>query len=153
MILIAYDGTPDADHAIAAAGALLHGGRARVVHVWQVLSRVDDASAILGVAAIAGGAIDAELARQENRANHVVERGVQRARSAGFEAEGAAIRADGSPAVALEAEIDRLQPELVVIGSRGLTGLKAWLQGSVSHHVSAYAHAPVMVVPPQPVAG
>jgi len=50
----------------------------------------------------------------------------------------------------LEAEIERLHPDLVVIGSRGLTGLKAWLKGSMSRHVSAHSHAPVLVVPPAP---
>jgi nucleotide-binding universal stress UspA family protein len=35
-----------------------------------------------------------------------------------------------------------------VLGSRGLTGLKAMLKGSVSHHVGAHAHAPVLIIPP-----
>jgi hypothetical protein len=34
MILIAYDGSPGSDRAIAVAGALVPGGRAHVVHVW-----------------------------------------------------------------------------------------------------------------------
>ena len=57
------------------------------------------------------------------------------------------MRANGSAAATLEAEIDRLHPDLVVLGSRGLTGLKALLQGSVSHHVGAHSHAPVLIVP------
>ena len=38
--------------------------------------------------------------------------------------------------------------ELVVIGSRGLSGLKAALKGSVAHHLGAHSHAPVLIVPP-----
>jgi nucleotide-binding universal stress UspA family protein len=34
----------------------------------------------------------------------------------------------------------------VVVGSRGLTGLKAVLEGSVARHVGAHAKAPVLIV-------
>jgi nucleotide-binding universal stress UspA family protein len=147
MILIAYDGSPSADHAIAVAARLLRGGRARIVHVWPVLAFVHDATAFLGVSATAGSDLEAELAREENQAHRIVDRGVALARRSGFDADGDAIRGDASPAQVIESAIDRLKPDLVVMGSRGLTGLKALLSGSVSHHVGAHAHAPVLIVP------
>jgi Universal stress protein family len=48
---------------------------------------------------------------------------------------------------ALEDAVDRLAPDLIVVGSHARTGFKALLEGSVAHHVSAHAHAPVLIVP------
>ena len=149
MILIAYDGTPDAKHAVAVAGKMLRGGRAHVVHVWQPLSAVPAGVATPG-AMLPDDLLDEEIELEESRARGVADGGADVARAAGFDADGEAIRSDGPPAQTLEDEIDRLRPELVVIGSRGLTGLKAILRGSVSHHVGAHAHAPVLIVPPAP---
>lgn len=42
--------------------------------------------------------------------------------------------------------------EAIVLGSRGLTGVKSLLLGSVSHAVLQHADRPVIVVPSAPVA-
>jgi nucleotide-binding universal stress UspA family protein len=148
MILIAYDGTSCSDHAIDTAAALMHGGRAHVMHVWQPLAALEAEAAALGAAMAAVAApLDDELNAEQRRAQDVVDAGVERARAAGFEADGEVVEAAGATAQTIEHAIDRLEPELVVIGSRGLTGLAALLKGSVSHHVSAHARTPVLVVP------
>jgi nucleotide-binding universal stress UspA family protein len=150
MILIAYDGTPAADHAIAVAGGLLGGGDARVVHVWQPVGGPQDGPGLaLPPAAVP---TDDELHDQEAQARGMAEAGAELARAAGFRAEGAAIRGAGSSARALESEIDRVRPALVVVGSRGLTGLKAVLESSVARHVGAHAKAPVLIVRCEPAA-
>jgi nucleotide-binding universal stress UspA family protein len=143
MILIAYDATPEAAHAIVVAGSLLVGGPAEVIHVWTPVAAPYE---VLAFAATVGD----DLAEQEREANAIADTGARLAIEAGFHAEGRAVRANGSAAAALEAQIDRLQPDLVVIGSRGLTGLQALLKGSVSHHVGAHSHVPVLIVPSAP---
>jgi nucleotide-binding universal stress UspA family protein len=142
MILIAYDGTPSSDHAIAVAGALLRGGRAHVLHVWKPIEPFELLAAVPLTPDAFG---DDEL-----RARALAQTGAERARTAGFDADGEAVEAIGSTAAVIEAAIDRLHPELVVLGSRGLTGFGALLKGSVSHEISGHAHAPVLVVPPAP---
>jgi nucleotide-binding universal stress UspA family protein len=138
VILIAYDGTRSAERAIVVAGSLLGGGKARVVHVWQPVAGPQNAAAFVSGLAT----------RQEDEALEVAEAGAVLARAAGFDAEPALVLGDGSAASALEAEIDRCKPELVVIGSRGLSGIKAALKGSVAHHLGAHSHAPLLIVPP-----
>jgi nucleotide-binding universal stress UspA family protein len=40
---------------------------------------------------------------------------------------------------------------LIVVGSRGLGGLKGMLLGSVGHHCAAHSHCPVVIVHNAPV--
>ena len=55
----------------------------------------------------------------------------------------------GNPAEAL---VERsAYADLLVVGSRGLGGLKGMLLGSVGHHCAAHAHCPVVIVHPVPV--
>ena len=37
---------------------------------------------------------------------------------------------------------------MIVIGSRGLSGLKEMLKGSLSHQVAEHAGRPVLIMPP-----
>lgn len=145
MILIAYDGTDSAKHAVAVAGALLGARRAHVLHVWQPLASPVDSLALAAVMPTAE-----LLAGEAVRAQAIAEEGAERARVAGFDAAGESVESTDSTAEVIEAAIVRLRPEVVVVGSRGLTGLSALLKGSVSHHVCAHTHAPVLVVPLTP---
>jgi nucleotide-binding universal stress UspA family protein len=43
---------------------------------------------------------------------------------------------------------DEIDAAVIVIGSRGLTGVRERLEGSVSHEVAEHARRPVLVVPP-----
>ncbi|MEV0202604.1 universal stress protein [Nonomuraea sp. NPDC050691] len=45
---------------------------------------------------------------------------------------------------------DELDAALIVTGSRGLSGARSVLLGSVSNHVLHHAHRPTLIVPPQP---
>ena len=44
---------------------------------------------------------------------------------------------------------EELQADLIVIGSRGLGGVRRALMGSVSDSVVRHAHCPVLVVRPE----
>jgi nucleotide-binding universal stress UspA family protein len=55
----------------------------------------------------------------------------------------------GNPAEAL---VDHSsEADLLVVGSRGLGGLKGMLLGSVGHHCAAHSHCPVVIVHRAPV--
>jgi nucleotide-binding universal stress UspA family protein len=54
---------------------------------------------------------------------------------------------NGGVASAILDVADELDAEAIVVGSRGLTGVKSLLLGSVSHALLQHADRPVIVVP------
>jgi nucleotide-binding universal stress UspA family protein len=145
-ILIAYDGSENAKHAIKVAAAEIGSGAAQVVHAWEPLS---SASSRLAVYALVAGAGAQELEYERDQAERKAKEGADLAGQAGFEASAVAIRSDGPVSAALIDYINEERPRLVVIWTRGLTGLRSAFAGSVSQSVSAHAHVPVLVVPPE----
>jgi len=55
------------------------------------------------------------------------------------------IEPSGPPAVVIEEEAERGGYDTIVIGSRGLSALSRFFQGSVSEHVATHAKATVVV--------
>ena len=53
---------------------------------------------------------------------------------------------EGHPAEVIIDVANQEQADLIVVGSRGLTGIKRYLLGSVSSEVSHHAHCSVMIV-------
>jgi nucleotide-binding universal stress UspA family protein len=150
MILIAYDGSPDAQAAIGQAGELLKGRPAAVLTIWE---RIQDVLARSG-AGMAMGSMDyEELDRSyEDQALRRAEQGAELARNSGLEAQARICVRDGSIAETILAQADQLDAEAIVLGTRGLTGLKSLLLGSVSHAVLQRADRPVVVVPSPEIA-
>ncbi|KAJ3302654.1 hypothetical protein HDV03_004774 [Kappamyces sp. JEL0829] len=54
---------------------------------------------------------------------------------------------EGDVKTSLEHEINSLQPNMVVVSSRGLMGIANTLLGSVSHHLVHHCKVPVMIIP------
>jgi nucleotide-binding universal stress UspA family protein len=144
VILIAYDGSADAQAAIDQAGQLLAGQDATVLVVWETFLDV-----VTRAGAVPVGDIDYEgLDRSnEDQARQRADEGAARARQAGLNATAAVRVREQTAGSTILAEADDLGADAIVIGTRGLTGLKSLLLGSVSHAVVQHAHVPVMVVP------
>jgi len=147
MLILCYDGSADAKAAIDRAGALLKSSPALVLAVWEPFIDVI-ARAGLGMAYGApswdGDEVDAA---SERNATALAEEGAARARELGLDAQPRATARDGSIAGAILDVADELDAEAIVLGSRGLTGVKSLLLGSVSHAVLQHADRPVIVVP------
>jgi nucleotide-binding universal stress UspA family protein len=148
-ILIGYDGSKSADAAIATAGKLLPGSdvEAIVLSVWEPVSVAAVHAARFGgpMATIASNASDVDD-RSEHQARKLAELGARLADTAGLQA--TPRLAGGRPR---RAERDRRRGEqsnvdLVVLGARGLAGVRALL-GSVSNHVLQHSRRPVLVIP------
>ena len=151
MILIAYDGSADANAALERAGQLLKSDTATVLSVWEHFVDVVTRSG----AGLAVGEIDYEsLDRSaEDQARRRAEEGAERAQRFGLEAQARVRAREVSVADTILAEADALGADAIVLGTRGLTGLKSLLLGSVSHAVLQHASVPVMVVPSSQIAG
>jgi nucleotide-binding universal stress UspA family protein len=141
-ILICYDGSQGAEHSFHAAAALLAGRKAIVADIGPVLTGAES------YAAVTPG-INIALLEQENltAAMELAERGAELARRAGFDAEARAELSEPTweGIVDLANEIDAA---VIVIGSRGLKGVREHLEGSVSHQVAEQSRRPVLIVTP-----
>ncbi len=143
-LLIAYDGSPFAKAAIEDAGRQLQGWRhAVVLTIREPLEQVPFMST-LGTSVDAGTfAKLQESAAQE--AAGVAEEGAELARAAGFEAE-ARVETGPTPWERIVDVAEELDAGLIVIGSRGLTGLKRAVIGSVAAAVAQHSGRSVLIV-------
>ena len=145
MILIAYDGSADAQAAVDRAGELLKGQPATVLTVWE---RLVDVVARSGAGMPIGEVDYDRLDRSsEDQARQRAEEGAERAQRAGLKPRARTSVRENSVAATILAQADDVGASAIVMGSRGLTGLKSLLLGSVSHGVLQHADRPVIVVP------
>jgi nucleotide-binding universal stress UspA family protein len=152
MILIAYDSSDDAKAAIQHAGRLMRGQTAIVVSVWEPFMTMI-ARTPAGLGPISGMS---DIERIDETLRQTVERhaqeGAQLARAAGLDASARIASRSGSIAEAILAAAEETGAAAIVLGSRGLTGLKSMMLGSVSHAIVQHADRPVLVVPSPAVA-
>jgi nucleotide-binding universal stress UspA family protein len=152
VILICYDGSEDARAAIERAGELFGVQPAEVLTVWQPFVQVM-AHASIGfgmVPAFPDSAQIDEATRQ--RAEELVQEGAQLAEAAGLRAQTHVSAQQSTTARAILARAEEVAATAIVMGSRGLTGVKSLLLGSVSHDVIQHADRAVVVVPSPEVA-
>ena len=119
---------------------------AAVLTVWEPFT---DVVARVGGSAMPITALDFEEVDQahEEQARRRAAEGVDLARRAGLDASPRVRVADRSIASAILAEAGDVDAQAIVLGTRGLTGVRSLLMGSVSHAVIQHADRPVMVVP------
>jgi nucleotide-binding universal stress UspA family protein len=139
-ILICYDDSNGARHAIDGAAALLPDRRVVVVDVAPPLS-VDEGYDLLGAA------MSSVSRLTRDQALSVAEAGAAVARAAGLAAEARADVAMSTWEGIVEVA-DDIGATAIVIGSRGLKGLRQFFGGSVARDVATHAGRPVMIVPP-----
>lgn len=143
-LLLCYDGSEDANHAIQRAGELLVVRHALVVTVWQP-------TALLGSFAWSGATasmvnfVELDRAGAED-GGRVADQGVRAAEKAGLKAESVAIKAAGPVWKTIIELADSQDAAAIVMGSRGLTGVRSMLLGSVSSAVVHHAHRPTLVI-------
>ena len=129
-ILVAYDGTEPADHALATAIDLAKAfdaaiGVVSVVPVHPGRSPIDPWD---------DPAVHADQLRQAQRI----------LMEAGIEAQ--LHEPSGDPARVIEQKAEEGGYDTIVLGSRGLSGLDRVLQGSVSEHVATHAKTTVSLI-------
>lgn len=152
VMMIAYDGSPNADRAIEYASRFLSAHDAHVVTAWEpgTTSPARLSSLASGFGPPPDSTYDAEIDRAVRaEARSVNERGLELAAAHGLTATGSLVEASSTVWGALVAAADALEVDLLVTGTRGASGLRALLRSSVSHRVLQHCHRPVFVVPAQ----
>jgi nucleotide-binding universal stress UspA family protein len=145
-VLLCYDDSENARHAIEQAGQLAANKEATVLHVWQ--SWVPHAPTYVPVVSGAIGSMARELDEiADEQSSELTGLGVAAATAANFDADSVSERCNGAVWQAILESSDRADASLIVLGSRGMTGLSAVL-GSVSHGVLHHSERPVLIVPP-----
>jgi nucleotide-binding universal stress UspA family protein len=140
-LILCYDGSAGAERAIRIAPVLVGRGRAALV-LYAFLPTEQS----LGVAqSLTGGRIDAPVLG-EAAAHEIVDRGVAIARDAGFDAEPLLVVADRRTATLVAETAEELDAPAIVMGTRGLSGLRSAVLGSVAREVVNAYHRPVVIV-------
>lgn len=151
MILVSYDGSSDAQAAIDRVAQLMGGAEVTVLTVWEPFADMmtRTACAGFGLAGMSGDYADTEAIDEHNSAAALVTatNGGGRATAAGLIAHPLAIRRHGGFANTILAAAGEMNADLVVLGTRGRSGVKSFLLGSVSQEVVQHADRPVLVVP------
>jgi nucleotide-binding universal stress UspA family protein len=150
MILLCYDGSADAQAAIDRAGLLMAGSEATVLVIWETVleTMTRHGSLGMGFGTIGpygdDGAADAAI---EKAAVDTAAAGVQRAVAAGLVAQPRVVNRDDEIVAVILAVASDLDAGVIVLGTRGLGGVKSLVLGSVSHSVLHHADRAVLVVP------
>jgi nucleotide-binding universal stress UspA family protein len=138
-IVVGTDGSEPADEAVRQATdmASREGARLHLVTAYPDPQILRERTTGTG-----GGAYTIVDLREV--AESLVQRAARDARSKGVEVE-THVR-EGQPAEVIIDVANQEQADLIVVGSRGLTGIKRYLLGSVSSKVSEHAPCSVMIV-------
>jgi nucleotide-binding universal stress UspA family protein len=143
-ILVGVDGSKGSQHALAWAldEAQHHGQLVEVVHV------VPHTDLPMYVVGRAGGEAGATPQQRRQHGEDVLDDVISAAvppPSVGLRRT-VILADDAAEALVQHATVD----SLLVVGSRGLSGLRGLLLGSVSRHCATHAPCPVVVVPGEP---
>ena len=146
-VLLCYDSSEGARHAIAYAGRLLRPAPAVALHVWLPLSHV-----LLWNPVLEGPGPLGEAAAELDEAGHdaarrSAEEGAELARTAGLDAEAAIAESHHGAWRTILHEADRRDAAVIVLGSHGLSPLASGRLGCVAAGVLHHARRPVLAVP------
>jgi len=140
-ILVAFDGSKDAAKAIRLASQLSSRFSAELIVVHVFSSPTVALSAASGMP----GPDYREMEDASREAGQrVLDRGLQLASGAGAKAKGELIEAP-SVVEAIANYAENQKADLIVVGTRGMTGFRKLILGSVSAGLISHAHCPVLV--------
>ncbi|MDF2560117.1 MAG: universal stress protein [Microbacterium sp.] len=147
-LLIAYDGSPNAQSAMHTVAGLFPGATAVLFYARQPLegfaAHLEGHPALESLQGLDAAALDVS--------EKIATDGAQLARDLGLQAEPLISSTMATASEAIVDAAEELDVDLIVLGSRGLRGIKATLLGSTSANVLHHATRPTLVIPSDDVA-
>ena len=141
-VLVAFDGSDDSVRAVETACSIAskYGSALTVVHVYS-----PTLPPYAGVAPMPVPELEGAMAVSKVRAQSVLTRGLEVAQSRGAAVKGELIEASSTVQAIVEYASSE-KADLIVVGTRGMTGFKKLIVGSVSSGLVGHAECPVLVV-------
>ncbi len=148
VVLIAFDGSPTARRAVEHASRFLTVDRAVVLTVWAPIDRGSPPMAYdLDGPPDPPAADEMDIALAEAQRTNAD--GVALAAAAGLPAEPMCAAQTSTVWATIIAAADDVDADLIVTGTRAITGFRSLVQSSVADHVRRRGHRPVLIVPPE----
>lgn len=152
-MLIAYDGSEEAARAMAMAARLLKPGIVEIITAWEPTIR-QAARAVsrtgLHQSTVAPDvSVDPEVDPAYEEAMAICTGGIDVAESLGLAGRAHLVEVTTTIAAALIDAAHELDVDVIVTGSRGLTGFRAWWNSSTAESIVRDAGLPVFIVPPE----
>jgi len=147
-ILIGFDGSPSARHAISEAARVLGPRPATVVFVWDPVAP-GPAGDPFGLVSPMYDPTQLDDVNETIRANadRIAQEGAELARQAGLDARPRTSEMRGSIWSTILETAEETGAEIVVVGARGHSKVRSLLLGSVSNGIVNHAGLPVLVLP------
>jgi len=150
-ILIGYDGSDTARRAVREAAELFGSRQALVLTVWEPGLAYEASALTADPTGLGPEPVDPAAAQEVDdaskaHADRVAEEGAALAKSLGLEAEALAVADEGKVADTIVELAQNRRVAAIVVGSRGLSGLRARLEGSTSNAVAKHSTRPVVLV-------
>lgn len=149
-MLIAYDGTERARRALAYAARLLRPGTVELITAWEPVTR--QTARALGRTGLPQTSIELERAGSDDPAQthamEILQDGVDYAESLGVRARAHLVETSGTTPQAIVDAAKELDVDVIVAGTRGLSGIRSWFNTSTAEQILQNAGRPVFIVPP-----
>lgn len=143
-ILIGYDGSVDAAHAITTLATLMPDAHVHVLYAYESLQSLITHQWVIGGSQ---PALDMGERQEHAAAEEIATAGAKLATDAGLVTETRIARGQGPVWQTILLVADDLDASLLVVGSRGRRGLPNVLLGDIAHSLAQHAHRPVLLVP------
>lgn len=144
-ILLATDGSADADLALSTAVDLANSTGSEL-HVVTAAPGVPDPVYAMHEASFRYESYEEAVEAVRGDARRILDEQADKVERAGGSVAGSHLKTDERRDQAIVHLADEIGAGLIVMGSRGLGGLRRALMGSVSDSVVRHAHCPVLVV-------
>ncbi|MDP9455342.1 MAG: universal stress protein [Actinomycetota bacterium] len=144
-ILLATDGSADADLALSTAVDLANCTNSEL-HLITAAPGTPDPVYAVHEGSLRYETYEEAVQAVRDAAQHILDEQIDKVERAGGRVAGAHLKTDERRDQAIVHLADEIGAGLIVMGSRGLGGLRRALMGSVSDSVVRHAHCPVLIV-------